>query len=88
MKSRTVHRLYTEEKNRKAILKLTAAAFESFTVQPTIGYYRGKPEKSMVIELAGVSEKTISALARRVRAMNGQKICPSDAPERQNNSHS
>ena len=43
------------------------------SVQPTLGYYRGKPEKSIVIEVTGASENAIRALASRIRKMNGQE---------------
>ena len=40
----TVYRIYAEGLNRSKILRLAGKAFESFTLQPTTGYYRGKPE--------------------------------------------
>ena len=69
----TIFRIYTEEKNKRAILRLAAEAFENFTVQPTIGYYKGKGEKSIVIEVVRASDTVIRALAKDIRAMNGQK---------------
>jgi hypothetical protein len=69
----TIHRIYTEEKNKRPILHLAAKSFKSFTVQPTLGYYRGRPEKSIVIEIIGASAKAINALARNIKKMNGQK---------------
>jgi hypothetical protein len=73
MAADTIHRIYTEEKNKRPILHLAAKSFESFTVQPTLGYYRGRPEKSIVIEIIGATAKAINALARKIRKMNGQK---------------
>jgi hypothetical protein len=52
---------------------LVAAQFESFTLQPTLGYYRKKPEKSIVIEIAGGSASRIEKLVEQIRKMNGQK---------------
>jgi len=72
MAADTIHRIYTEEKNKRPILHLAAKSFESFTVQPTLGYYRGRPEKSIVIEIIGATAKAINALARKIRKMNGQ----------------
>jgi len=68
-----IHRIYTEEKNKKAIVQLVAEQFESFTLQPTLGYYRGKPEKSIVIEIVSGKAAEITRLAARIRKMNGQK---------------
>jgi len=68
-----IYRIYTEEKNKKAIVQLLAEQFESFTLQPTLGYYRRKPEKSIVIEIVGAKAAQIRRLAKRIRKMNGQK---------------
>ena len=68
-----IYRIYTEEKNKKAIVQLVTEQFESFTLQPTLGYYRRKPEKSIVIEIVGGKPAQIKRLAERIRKMNGQK---------------
>ena len=68
-----IYRIYTEEKNKKAIVQLVTEQFESFTLQPTLGYYRRKPEKSIVIEIVGGKPAQIRRLAERIRKMNGQK---------------
>jgi hypothetical protein len=73
MAYKIIYRLYTENKNKRDILRLVAKRFESFTVQPTLGYYRGKPERSIVIEIVGAAERDIKAVARMIGAMNGQK---------------
>jgi hypothetical protein len=67
-----IFRIYTEAKNQRDIVRLTGKSFESFTLQPTVGYYKGKPEKSIVIEIAGAREKAINDLALRIGEMNGQ----------------
>jgi hypothetical protein len=73
MRGQTIYRVYTEEKNKKAIVRLLGTQFESFTVQPTLGYYRGRAEKSIVIEIVGASAQKIKLLAERIRKMNGQQ---------------
>jgi hypothetical protein len=73
MKPQPAYRIYTEEKNKKAIVRLVSEHFESFTLQPTLGYYRGKPEKSIVIEIVGAKPAEINRLADRIRKMNGQQ---------------
>jgi hypothetical protein len=69
----TIHRIYTEKKNERQILRLASSSFESFTVQPTSGYYRTKFERSIVLEIIGARQRTVDALAERIRRMNGQK---------------
>lgn len=69
----TVHRIYTEDVDRKAVIRATSKRFDSFTLQPTTGYYRGKPEKSVVIEIVGAKKSEIASLARSIGKINGQK---------------
>jgi acetolactate synthase regulatory subunit len=68
-----IYRIYTEDKNRTRILRLASAHFDSFTVQPIDGYYQGKRERSIVVEIATASPRQIEELARQIRRMNGQK---------------
>jgi hypothetical protein len=69
----TIFRIYTEAKNQRDIIRLTGQSFESFTLQPTLGYYQGKPEKSIVVEIVGARDKDVGRLALRIGKMNGQK---------------
>jgi hypothetical protein len=46
--------------------------FENFKLQPTTGYYRGKPEKSIVLEFVGAKESQVKWLAARIREINRQ----------------
>jgi hypothetical protein len=73
MSATTVYRIYTEDKNKRGILRLASAQFESFTVQPTDGYYRGRREQSIVLEIVGARPRQIEQLAKQIRHMNGQK---------------
>jgi hypothetical protein len=73
MQRQKIYRIYTEEKNKKSIVDQVARQFESFTLQPTLGYYRKKAEKSIVIEIVGAKSSEINRLAKRIRTMNGQK---------------
>jgi tRNA-dihydrouridine synthase len=69
----TVHRIYTEDVDRKAVIRAASEEFDSFTLQPTTGYYNGKAEKSVVIEVVGANKSQIAALAKRIGKINGQK---------------
>lgn len=68
-----VYRIYTQELNRDEIIRLTAKKFESFTLEATTGYTKGKPEQSMVIEIVDARKKDVAALAKSIRRLNGQK---------------
>ena len=74
--ARCLQRPFTESTQRRrtaAIVRLTGKRFENFTLQPTAGYYKGKVEKSIVIEIAGAAERDVKNLAVEVQKMNGQK---------------
>jgi hypothetical protein len=73
MTAKTIYRIYTQDKNQREIARLTAERFESFTVQPTSGYYRGKRERSIVLEIVGAPPHLVEQLAKLIRVMNGQK---------------
>ena len=69
----TVYRIYTEDLNRSKIMRLASKTFDSFTLQPTTGYYRGNPEKSIVLEIVEAQQSEVTALANAIRQLNGQK---------------
>jgi len=69
---RTIRRLYTEDKRRATIVRVISKQFENFTLQPMTGYYRGKPEKSIVLELVGAKESQVKWLAARIQEINRQ----------------
>jgi hypothetical protein len=69
----TVYRIYTEDLNRSKIMRLASKTFDSFTLQPTTGYYRGNPEKSIVLEIVEAQQSEVTALANAIRRLNGQK---------------
>jgi hypothetical protein len=66
-------RIYTSDVNRRAVLRLAADKFESFTLHPATGFYRGQPEESIMIELVQVCEQDVEDLAQSIRELNGQK---------------
>jgi hypothetical protein len=68
----TIHRVYTEDKRRATIVRVISKQFESFTLQPTAGYYRGKREKSIVLEFVGAKDSEVKWLAARIREINRQ----------------
>ena len=69
----TIHRIYTEKKNNRLIVKLIGQQFESFTIHSTLGYYRGSREESVAIEIVGAGARAIRKVAEAIQKMNGQK---------------
>jgi hypothetical protein len=72
MSGRVIHRIYTEDKRRATIVRVISKQFDDFTLQPTTGYYRGKPEKSIVLDFVGAKESQVKWLAARIREINRQ----------------
>jgi hypothetical protein len=68
-----VYRIYTQDVQRKRVIKLVTSRFEGFTLQPTFGYFKGRLEKSIVIEIVEAKQKEIDQVARAIREINGQK---------------
>ena len=72
MSRQIIHRIYTEDKRRATMVRAISKQFDNFTLQPTTGYYRGKPEKSIVLEIVGAKESQVKWLAARIREINRQ----------------
>jgi hypothetical protein len=68
-----VYRIYTEDLARDVVLNLIMAKFESFTLQPTTGYFKGKAEQSIVIEIVDARQEDVEMLAHNIGDINGQK---------------
>jgi hypothetical protein len=72
MSRQSIHRIYTEDKRRATMVRAISKQFDNFTLHPTTGYYRGKPEKSIVLEFVGAKESQVKWLAARIREINRQ----------------
>lgn len=46
-----IYRIHTENVGRKAIAELVSKYFKGFTILDASGYYEGKAERSLVIEI-------------------------------------
>ena len=68
-----VYRIYTEDVARERVVEAIAAKFDNFTLQPTTGFYKGKPEQSIVVEIVDAEESDIDQLAKQIRAIAGEK---------------
>ena len=72
MGTQKLHRIYTEDFRRKTLVRALSKKFASFTLQPTTGYFAGKAEKSIVLEILGATDAEIKWLAERIRKINQQ----------------
>ncbi len=70
-----LYRIFTEDKNRRELLPIISKQFPGFTVIEATGYWLGKPEKSLVIEImTRLSDDTpIMHLAGLIQDLNNQE---------------
>lgn len=68
------HRIYTEYKNRRKIEALALRWFKTFNIAPRVGYWQGKREECLVIEIILETDCTeVYRLARVIKRLNRQK---------------
>lgn len=59
--------LFTEsgaKVNRRAVIEILASKLDTFTVSDVLGYYEGKPEPTLIVEVAKTGGATLEPLAR------------------------
>lgn len=69
----TRYRIYTERKYN--IERLASKCFDGFTLFDTIGFWKGKKEKSICIEIIGTFQdyKQVKFLANTIKRINSQQ---------------
>lgn len=72
MQKQVIHRLYTEDKNRQAVTDILAKQLESFTVIEAVAAWRGVPERSLIVEVIGVSFADMQKVATAIKEANSQ----------------
>lgn len=69
----TLYRIYTERKYN--IERIASKCFDGFTLFNVIGYWKGKREKAVCIEIIGQAKdyKQIKFLASTIKRINNQE---------------
>ncbi len=69
------YRIYTEDKNRSAIVKYLTMRTDGFTLIPCLGYWKGVPEESLIIEIAGseLTQKDVEEISNDIKLYNNQE---------------
>ncbi len=62
---------YIRKKNEKAIVRFAVKRFESFTIEPTLGYYRVARNRSIVLEFVGANICGTSAQLSQLQVTPG-----------------
>lgn len=68
-----MYRILTENKNTEATVKLVSEHFRNFTVIHAQGYWQGKAEDTLIIEVAGITQVPAVRLAQAIRKLNDQQ---------------
>jgi hypothetical protein len=66
-----LYRLLTENKNKKWLCRLISENFSGFTIYETIGYWQGKQEKSLVIEILEENVSDMTKIERICKSICG-----------------
>jgi len=72
MSQKAVYRIYTENKNIKRIKYILNTRFDSYTIYNAVGIWKGKDEKTLVIEIIGSDMLEVYSVAESVRKINKQ----------------
>ncbi len=71
-----LYRIYTEDKDREGIRKVTSKLFTGFTMYPAYGVYNQTTEPALIIEIIGRDEDkdAVRSLAKIIKDRNNQEI--------------
>ena len=69
-----IYRLYTEDIHRDTIINLVSSHYNSFALFTGLGYWQGKPEQCLVIEIVADSSEmsTIEDMLNNLKVLCGQ----------------
>lgn len=70
-----LYRIYTEDKNRETIAGIVGNYFPGFTLISATGYWNGKAEQSLIVEIVGERHHglDVRAIAHQIKAINKQE---------------
>lgn len=67
-----LNRIITENKNKDRVIKLVQKFFSGFTLIEATGYWQGKPEKALIIEVDCKTDLEAIWLCEQIKLLNGQ----------------
>ena len=62
------YRIYCEDKERDMVNAILEENFEGYTITPAMGFYGGKREQSIVIEVFGTTRSAVNRVCCDLRA--------------------
>ncbi len=75
------YKIYCEDVNREVINTILEQNFEGYTITPGMGFYGGKREKSIVIEVFGTTRSAVNRVCNDLAtALNQQQVIFTETP--------
>ena len=68
-----LYRICTEDKNREAVEELLNAYFDGFALFESTGYWKGKKERALTVEIFNATLSNVQYIAETIKAMNAQE---------------
>lgn len=68
-----LYRILTENKSKRDVLAITSGYFDGFTVLEGQGYWKGKAEASLILEVETTDLVSIKRLANDIKLLNEQE---------------
>lgn len=65
-------RILTEDVNETKTLEIVSRYFPGFTAYHALGYWEGKPEASLIVEVSTYDRVSVMEVAREIRIYNNQ----------------
>lgn len=59
-----IYRIYCQDTDRRKLIEVLRQTFNSFTILPAIGWYKGQREASVVIEVYGTTRSAVNRVCR------------------------
>ena len=75
------YKIYCEDVSRDVVEDILQKNFEGYTITPGMGFYAGKREKSIVIEVFGTTRSAVNRVCNDLaEALNQEQVIYTETP--------
>lgn len=75
------YKIYCENANREVIERILERNFEGYTLTPGMGFYNGRRDKSVVIEVFGTTRSAVNRVCNDLaEALNQEAVIFTESP--------
>lgn len=68
-----LYTIYTEDTGRQAVFAILDQYFDSYTIVPSIGHWKGSEEKSLVLQIVTFDRASVYLAANDIKLRNKQE---------------